>query len=151
MLPELFQSGEQGILGVGGRGKQARMPQFETELLQQPDQPVHFLAFEQSNFGGIERIERHADGYRLAVQQCVSRQGFQFMCAPVPVVQRPCVTRFKGIAAVTDLPQVQFRAAFDQVLRGGFLPPVQRPQVRLDPVEKLPVPDQGDFDCLGKA
>ena len=100
VLPELFEAIEDLA------GFEIRVIDRQTQVDERLN-GMHCIGSIQTEYEmGINRIERYADRYSLAVPQAVLGELFQFMGGPMAEIERSRLLHLKGIAAVCDVMQV---------------------------------------------
>src|SRR5262245_54591213 len=101
MLAELFQADDQLQSAIGITGLELRCPELKPERGEQSQDTAAIGVGEKPHATGIDGIERQANRHRFAVTDLPGAESFEFMGAPMAVVERPGRAHLERIPALT--------------------------------------------------
>src|SRR3546814_18017802 len=91
------------------------MENRQPEFLQYREHALPVAGWQQTHNGRIHRIQRDTDGHRFAMQHLKMGELLQFVGTPMPEIQGPRRTEFKGVRSGNVL-EMQFGAPENQVI-----------------------------------
>ena len=107
-------------------------------ISQQPDPPR------------VHRVERQADAHGCAVRELEGRHALEPVCDPVAMIQRPGLAGLERIAALEDVPCMQFGRAHDDRPGGLHRACADRCAIPLEGCEERRILQKGDLDGLAE-